>query len=112
MSGNRNVLAERVALPLLERLEDRRLMSFVPVIHANALVADTSSFGVANTDANLATPQGITITSSGQLWVANKGSGTVTTYNIAGVASRRHPRLWSAAFLQACWEARERQLAS
>jgi len=72
-----------VPAPLIERLEQRRLMSFTPVISAIALTADSSTFGVTLVDPHLVNPQGLAVVNNG-LFVANNLGGTVTSYNASG----------------------------
>jgi uncharacterized protein (TIGR03118 family) len=49
-----------------------------------ALVADNATFNAKTIDANLVNPWGIVFGSTGNLWVANNGSGTSTVYDAAG----------------------------
>lgn len=71
--------------PLLEPLECRRLMSFVPIISAAVLSADSSTYSSGNVDPKLVNPNGLVATPDGRLTVANRGSATLTQYNSAGV---------------------------
>lgn len=85
MSGTISARRPRTQKIPIERLEERRLMSFVPVIDTNALTADNSNYGLSNTAANLVDPRAIAVAPNGNLWIADNGSGTVTTYNAVGV---------------------------
>ena len=49
-----------------------------------ALVSDVSTFNAKTIDANLVNPWGIVFGATGNLWVANNGTGTSTVYDAAG----------------------------
>ncbi|MDB5299952.1 MAG: hypothetical protein JWO87_1615 [Phycisphaerales bacterium] len=74
---------------MFERLESRRLMAVtIPTITQTNLVSDnTVLVPAARADANLVNPWGLAITSTGNVWVANNGTGTSTVYDQAGVPS-------------------------
>lgn len=48
------------------------------------LVADIAQFGARTIDPNLVNPWGMVFASSGNLWVANNGTGTSTVYDAQG----------------------------
>src|SRR2546423_1174124 len=71
---------------LIERLEDRRLLSAVPQFTQTNLVSD--GFTTAqHTDPNLLNSWGIVVTKPGVVWVADAGAGVSTIYDTAGNAS-------------------------
>ena len=76
----------RASAPLFERLEDRRLMSFVPIITLTALTANNASFGIANVDANLVNPWGVALLPDGHFAIANEATSTSTTLDSSGAA--------------------------
>ena len=52
------------------------------------LVSNTASISAAHQDANLVNPWGVAVDkTTGMAWVADNGSGTITLYDSAGVAS-------------------------
>src|SRR2546428_7220569 len=73
----------RARLPLLERLEDRRLLS-VTFTQTN-LVSDVPGMAGA-TDANLVNPWGMTVGLNGGVWVAENGTGKATAFDGTGQA--------------------------
>ena len=74
----------RAVRALIDRLEDRRLLSaVVPVITQTNLVSD-GAVAALHTDPNLVNPWGVAITNTGNVWVANNGTDTSTFYDQAG----------------------------
>ncbi|HWE94989.1 MAG TPA: TIGR03118 family protein [Tepidisphaeraceae bacterium] len=71
-----------------ERLENRRLMAAtIPTIVQTNLVSDnTTIIPAAHADANLKNSWGLAITSTGNVWVADNGTGTSTVYDQTGAA--------------------------
>jgi len=71
----------------IERLEGRQLLSgsanAVPAVSQTNLVSD-GAVAAAHTDAQLINAWGLAISNTGNVWVANNGSGTSTVYDQAG----------------------------
>jgi uncharacterized protein (TIGR03118 family) len=55
-----------------------------PGFTVTPLVADIASFGAKTIDANVVNPWGIVFGATGNLWVANNGTGTSTVYDANG----------------------------
>lgn len=85
MGFNRITQSSRRPAPVIEGLENRRLMSFTPILTAAALTADQSQFGTTNVDPNLVNPIGITVGPGGKLFTADNETGDLTSYDSAGV---------------------------
>lgn len=69
----------------MEPLERRTMLAgFQPVIHSTPLLSDSAAVSAPRNDANLVNPIGIATVGTKQLWVANNGTGVMTTYNTAG----------------------------
>ncbi|MDB5299317.1 MAG: repeat containing protein [Phycisphaerales bacterium] len=70
----------------VERLEGRQLFaSFVPLVTETTLVSDDSTvINAPRADSNLVNPWGVAITPTGNVWVANNGTGTSTVYDQTG----------------------------
>jgi len=59
-----------------------------PLVNAftnTPLVSDVSGFGASSLDAGLVNPWGLAFGPTGNIWVANNGSGTSTVYTPSGV---------------------------
>ena len=83
----RSIVWSAVALPVMERLEERQLMArFAPIIHETPLVSDNAQIAAARNDANLVNPIGITPGAGDSFWIAVNGNGNATVYNSAGAA--------------------------
>jgi uncharacterized protein (TIGR03118 family) len=73
-----------------KNVEFVNIVPLPPVVDGNVfvqtnLVSDTAGFGAPVIDPDLVNSWGLAFGSTGNLWVANAGSGTSTIYNASGV---------------------------
>ena len=85
----RSAIAAVGLVAIASACDDKASGNLVPAVNnpgfaITALVADVSSFNAKTIDANLVNPWGIVFGSTGNLWVANNGTGTSTVYDAAG----------------------------
>jgi uncharacterized protein (TIGR03118 family) len=81
-SGRSQVAGQR---PLLERLEERRLLSAAAALVETNLVSDIPGFA-AHTDSAVVNPWGFTETPQGQFLLSDNGTGTAALFTADGTA--------------------------